>query len=271
MLDQSVHELGACTAPREGSKLGEVAYSQLYEAIIDCRLEPGAIFREASLAERFGFGLAPARRALARLDHGGLVRSEKRRGWRVLAISGRHLGDLSLARELLEPAILRQDFGIQFAGELAMRARILGAQLGNASASPQVVRLELSLLRYLATAIREPRVRGALVEAWDLSARADIHFVTTMGVRRDPIDVTRLAAAVTARDVEALGAELARAREGFSTRSAQALANSTAAIVTDTQDRPERRQTQWAVRKPETTPSKSRPSQSTQGEDQCPE
>lgn len=264
MLDQSIHELGACTAPREGGKLGDVAYSQLYEAIIDCRLEPGVIFREASLAEQFGFGLAPARRALARLDHGGLARSEKRRGWRVLAISGRHLGDISLARELLEPAVLRQDFGIQFAGELAMRARILGAQLGDVSASPQAVRLELSLLRYLATAIREPRVRGALVEAWDLSARADIHFASTMGMRRDPIDVARLAAAVTARDVEALAAELARARDGFKARSAQALANSTAAIVAEA---PELRRKARAASRREIAPQ-SGVSQSTQGEDQ---
>lgn len=267
MLDQSF-EHTAFPAPRKEGKLGDIAYSQIYDAIMDCRLKPGEVFREASLCEQFGLRLAPTRGALARLGHAGLVRSEKRRGWRVLEISGRHLSDLSLGRELLEPALAQCGFDRQFAGEFAMRARIVAAQLGGGPASPQAIRLELSLLRHLAAALREQRVRRWLVETWDLCARADTHFITVTGMRRETLDVERIAAAVAANDTAALETELRLGREAFRARSAEALAGSATAIVAETTpERPETRQSTWSGERTDIAPTSLRPSQSTQGED----
>jgi DNA-binding GntR family transcriptional regulator len=60
-------------APSGSESLADQAYAQIKAAIVSCRLAPGERITERVLAERFGFGLSPIRKALLRLDSEGLV------------------------------------------------------------------------------------------------------------------------------------------------------------------------------------------------------
>jgi hypothetical protein len=53
--------------PKRRDSLADLAFRGLRDAIIGCDPAPGAIVTEAGLAERFAYGLAATRAALARL------------------------------------------------------------------------------------------------------------------------------------------------------------------------------------------------------------
>src|SRR6056297_2215958 len=91
--------------PKRRDSLADLAFRGLRDAILGCDPAPGAIVTEAELAERFAYGLAATRAALARLSARGWIVAEPRRGWRVVPISGAHLADLMRARDLLEPVL----------------------------------------------------------------------------------------------------------------------------------------------------------------------
>ena len=63
--------------------LGEAAYRRLRGDIISCRLVPGQRITEKQLSADMGFGLAPVRDPLTRLDHEGLVRTLPGKGYQV--------------------------------------------------------------------------------------------------------------------------------------------------------------------------------------------
>ena len=66
-------QYGVTVASEPTVPLAEAAYRRLRGEIIACRLQPGQRITERALAGAFGFGVAPIRDALTRLDHDGLA------------------------------------------------------------------------------------------------------------------------------------------------------------------------------------------------------
>jgi len=88
--------------------LAEAAYRRLRDDIIACRLQPGQRITERSLAKEFGFGVAPIRDALTRLDHDGLVRTIPRKGYQVAPLTLKAVDDLFAFWSILGPEIVKR-------------------------------------------------------------------------------------------------------------------------------------------------------------------
>lgn len=81
------------TADAEGS-LGEVAYLTIRDAIITCRLAPGARVTERGLATELNLSISPIRSAMTRLDHEGLIQTIPRKGYQVTPLTVRSVNEL---------------------------------------------------------------------------------------------------------------------------------------------------------------------------------
>jgi DNA-binding GntR family transcriptional regulator len=88
--------------------LADQAYARIKESIVSCRLAPGERITERVLAERFGFGLSPIRKALLRLDIEGLVSTRPRSGYRVAPLTVEDVDHLFDAWTVLGEAIIRR-------------------------------------------------------------------------------------------------------------------------------------------------------------------
>ncbi len=88
--------------------LADQAYAKIKESIVSCRLAPGERITERVLAERFGFGLSPIRKALLRLDSEGLVSTRPRSGYRVAPLTVEDVDNLFDAWSVLGTAIIRR-------------------------------------------------------------------------------------------------------------------------------------------------------------------
>lgn len=91
--------------------LTEQAVRALRRDIVACRLSPGETISEALITERFSFGRAAIRAALARLGEEGLVTAVPRRGWVVSVVTIRDIHDVFDLRLILEPEAARRAAG----------------------------------------------------------------------------------------------------------------------------------------------------------------
>ncbi|KAA3628830.1 MAG: GntR family transcriptional regulator [Proteobacteria bacterium] len=87
--------------------LGDLAYDQIKQEIIDCVLKPGSEVTESQLSERLKLGKAPIRAALTRLSQQGLVRPVHRRGYVIAPITIRDVNNIFQLRLFLEPPAAR--------------------------------------------------------------------------------------------------------------------------------------------------------------------
>lgn len=78
------------------------AYTQIRQAIVEGRYEPGQRLIEQRIAEEFALSRTPVREALRRLEAEGLVRSEPNRGAVVRDMTTDDLADLYGLRARLE-------------------------------------------------------------------------------------------------------------------------------------------------------------------------
>lgn len=83
--------------------LSEQVYEALKQEIIECRLAPGSVIAEPSLARRYGVSKGPVREALKRLADMGLVRSVRRVGYIVATVDLADIDEIYLMRIALEP------------------------------------------------------------------------------------------------------------------------------------------------------------------------
>ena len=88
--------------------LAEQAVRALRREIVACRLAPGETVSETVMAERFPFGRAAIRVALARLAEERLVQAVPRRGWVVSVVTIRDIHEVFDLRLLLEPEAARR-------------------------------------------------------------------------------------------------------------------------------------------------------------------
>ena len=87
---------------------GPAILAALREAISSGQLAPGAVLRQAELAEQFGTSRIPVREALNALQAEGLVQIEPNRGAFVTTLSAEELHELFDLRVLLEVDVLRR-------------------------------------------------------------------------------------------------------------------------------------------------------------------
>ena len=85
----------------------EFVYEQLRSDVLEGRIAPGERLKLPALVSRFGLSMTVVREALTRLAEQGLVISNPKRGFSVMALSVDHLKDLTHARLRLEVMILR--------------------------------------------------------------------------------------------------------------------------------------------------------------------
>ena len=84
----------------------ELAYWALIDAIFEGRLREGENVNGQELAESIGVSLGTVRQALDWLCRDGLLLRLPRRGWKVVHMNGRDLGDAFQIRSLLEPVAM---------------------------------------------------------------------------------------------------------------------------------------------------------------------
>ena len=90
----------------ERSLLRDRAYRMLRDAIVTGELPPGAVIRDAELAERVGLSRTPVREALARLADDGLVETKPQSWTRVTPLRMREVRDaLVVVRAMHELAV----------------------------------------------------------------------------------------------------------------------------------------------------------------------
>lgn len=95
----------AAPDPLQPRHKADLAEERLRLAVLHCQLAPGATAPEAELAERFGLGRAATRAALAKLSAQGLMLAIPRLGWRVLPMTGAHIGQVLHALAFAEAAL----------------------------------------------------------------------------------------------------------------------------------------------------------------------
>lgn len=191
------------TLKREG------AYDRLLLAIILGELEPGSRVEERDLSQRFGFGQAGVRDALARLALEGLVERKPRIGTQIADLTLRELHNLFEARAVIEV------YAACLAGErateedfAAMRAALREfPDAVKARDFARLVRLDQRFHRALAAACKNPELERTLVRMhnsaarfWcfgiqrmserELLAQADAHEEIVEAVeKRDPVEI----------------------------------------------------------------------------------
>ncbi|RKN44921.1 GntR family transcriptional regulator [Streptomyces hoynatensis] len=118
--------------PPAGELLSDQVYGLLRGWILEGELLPGRRLVEADVARRAGTSQAPAREAIKRLTHEGLVTSQSRRGTYVAEISERQAAEIRDIRVMFEEYAARRTSG-RLAEEDAQRLAVDVARLRRAA------------------------------------------------------------------------------------------------------------------------------------------
>lgn len=86
----------------------EFVLATLREAILDGHVPPGSRLRQEELATAFGISRIPVREALRVLEHEGLARSERHRGYTVATLDAEELESIYDLRIVLEGHAVRR-------------------------------------------------------------------------------------------------------------------------------------------------------------------
>lgn len=78
-------------------------YERLKRDIVQCVFKPGEVLHEGELAAKYKVSKTPVRDALNRLQHGGYVKAEPRRGYTVSPITLKDVQDVYQLRLMVEP------------------------------------------------------------------------------------------------------------------------------------------------------------------------
>lgn len=214
--------------PGRRDSLSDSAYATLRAAIIECQISPGRAVSEAELSARFAFGLAAVRAAVMRLTASGWIAPDGRRGSVILPVSASHLADLTVSRQCLEPALLHHVPPSDLGTELRLRAAVHHAATAQGAGPNRQTLLhqERALMVLIAQAVAAPRIRGWLIDTWELCLRADRHLEQCFGLSREALPLPGLAVAVADGDAPATTALLEQMRHAFDLRVSRALARS---------------------------------------------
>lgn len=211
----------AADRPDARISLGQAAYRHLRTEISFCRLPPGRRLTEKQLAIDTGFGVAPLREALTRLDQEGLVRTIPRKGYQVTPLTPKSVDDIFDVWSFVGPELVRR---------------------GVASATPRQIAELRERLREFEETVREsaPETEGAPVRLIEfihatLDAFAQVtgnDYLISLHARLS-VDLTRIWTLVLAADPNALTTEFGTmwVRHIFTEPDADAAANAARAHI----------------------------------------
>lgn len=103
----------------------------LRDAILTCRVEPGAVLNERELAEQLGVSKTPVREALSLLNHEGLVQILPRQAYVVTPITVRDVHECFDLRLILECAAVELAAVRITDAELAMLDEVVSGEANN--------------------------------------------------------------------------------------------------------------------------------------------
>src|SRR3954469_19875863 len=92
----------------EREPLWDLAHTQLQDALLAGKFEPGTVLTLRSLAESFGTSITPVRDAVTRLVAQGVLQQGPRNSAIVPHLARRQLADLTLVRRSLEGRAARE-------------------------------------------------------------------------------------------------------------------------------------------------------------------
>lgn len=95
------------SVPETGAALSQVAYERIRQDIFDCRYDAGDRLREREVSEAMQMSRIPVREAFPRLETGGLIRMDGRRGAIVTHITTEGVHELYDLRGVIEPFVAR--------------------------------------------------------------------------------------------------------------------------------------------------------------------
>src|ERR671919_2754349 len=91
----------------ESVSQSDIAYEALREQVRRRQIVPGQMLSEARLAQQFGMSRTPAREAISRLVHEGLLQVLPKRGVMVRTLTAKDIEELYTVREHLETLAAR--------------------------------------------------------------------------------------------------------------------------------------------------------------------
>src|SRR5919106_1574230 len=91
----------------ESVSQSDLAYAALREQVRRRQIVPGQMLSEARLAQELGMSRTPAREAISRLVHEGLLRVLPKRGVMVRTLTAKDIEELYTVREHLETLAAR--------------------------------------------------------------------------------------------------------------------------------------------------------------------
>ncbi|WP_143663715.1 GntR family transcriptional regulator, partial [Streptomyces sp. NRRL B-24085] len=109
--------------PLTRTLLRDQAYASIRDAIVAGEIEPGAVVRDADLAERLGLSRAPVREAFARLVDEGLLESKPQSYTRVTQVVAAEVRDAAAVVGAMHELVTRVAVPRLFAADIeTMRA-----------------------------------------------------------------------------------------------------------------------------------------------------
>jgi DNA-binding GntR family transcriptional regulator len=109
--------------PLARTLLRDRAYASIRDAIVAGEIEPGAVVRDAELAERLGLSRAPVREAFARLVDEGLLESKPQSYTRVTQVDAAEVRDAAAVVGAMHELVTRVAVPRLFAADIeTMRA-----------------------------------------------------------------------------------------------------------------------------------------------------
>jgi DNA-binding GntR family transcriptional regulator len=106
--------------PLPRTLLRDRAYASIRDAIVAGEIEPGAVVRDAELAERLGLSRAPVREAFARLVDEGLLESKPQSYTRVTQVVAAEVRDAAAVVGAMHELVTRVAVPRLFAADIEM-------------------------------------------------------------------------------------------------------------------------------------------------------
>jgi len=162
--------------------LSDSAYDQIKSDIVSCTLAPGQLVTENELCERYGYGKAPIRNALTRLESINLVRARRRQGYEIAPITLADAQHIFQLRMLIEPELARLAAGNLKDEQLQVMNRACGFNVNNGPESIQdFLQLNEEFHLAIAEAAGNPRFKKLMEQLLD-----DAHRMLYMGLTEAP-------------------------------------------------------------------------------------
>lgn len=177
-------------ADTKNRSLADEVYQALRTDILRCRLKPGELLSEATLASRCGVSKTPVREALNHLAQEDLVEVMPFKGYLVAPISLKDLQDLYFLRMVLETAVVELAARMVTRDELDQLEVLANTTLESEEEDyyDRVSELNYRFHATLAGASRNPRAArlvATTLEQLDRILYMDLEFVSMEETRRD--------------------------------------------------------------------------------------